>query len=1179
MPTATEYTKEQLNYYRICYVATDILPESLRSIFKQEWDNRYTPTMGEWRDEPRNGMDFYNAESPRNQRRNAHLLATMTNGDRSEWDCTMLFYAILFSDCIGRTLNPVVQSNVDDLRRFRKEEFAHISQGQLSDGDFQNAMGKVHAAFLGLGLSTVRIQDITNQTTFPTEELTDILNKVEDLKKELQEKDKQQQGLKDQLKENEEQRLNLAHQLQEKDEKRQSLADQLQEKEQRRKKLEEQLFLKEERQQGLEDQLQESEAQRKSLEDQLKENEDQKQILVDNLESNEVKRQNLVDQLQQREEQLQGLEDQLQNDTPSFCILPPKPSHDIAGRKSEVAQITQQLKEFKQADEKTLSYLYISGNPGSGKSQLAGLVAKQFFDDAQKDPKTNAFVMTLYAESQDTLLESYFSFARQLKCPEYSVTNIFQSKDLKADEKIIHLKTLISTKVTSYTSWLLVADNVKSISQVHVHLPGPGNKQWARGQLIITTQDAASIPLPSSFIVHISVKKGMKPDDACSLLADLSGIADSDVERKVAEALDYQPLALASAATYVKELRQCKMASHFGWNDYLEKLRKGQRSTTETTLADTNPSYPTSMTAATKLAVNEIVKSNKAINHMFSCLSLCAPEPLSQDIVVDYILKVDEEIEDKEMIITRIQRCSLILLEEEDCGIFIRIHQVVRDVIQALMKEYPQSVHHEAVNGAITAFGQFIDDSLPENQWSDIDTVAQTKRVAPHLKCLIMKVENHISKKHIPRNIKTGNTMLKLGRTCEHHCDFNSARKYYEYSLETFLQMNGPDHVTVVKSYSSLGSVYQKLGDFEQAKEFHHRALNISLKKLEPDHVNVARAYSNLGSVYQKLGDFEQAKEFHHHALNIKLKKLEPDHVTVGKSYSSLGSVYQKLGDFEQAKEFHHRALKIRLKKLGPEHVDVARTYSNLGSVYQKLSDFEQAKEFHHRALNIKLKKLGPEHVKVATSYGNLGSVYQKLGDFEQAKEFHYRALNIKLKKLGPEHVKVATSYSNLGSVYQKLGDFEQAKEFHHRDLDITLKGLGPEHVKVATSYGNLGSVYQKLGDFEQAKEFHHRALNIRLKKLGPEHVDVASSYGNLGTVFQRLGDLKQAKKFHHRASNIRRKLLEPAHVDVSNLIENIVTAEQASVLLPPFSDSNNPSGVMEQKQHRRVRSKRCRIL
>ena len=172
------------------------------------------------------------------------------------------------------------------------------------------------------------------------------------------------------------------------------------------------------------------------------------------------------------------------------------------------------------------------------------------------------------------------------------------------------------------------------------------------------------------------------------------------------------------------------------------------------------------------------------------------------------------------------------------------------------------------------------------------------------------------------------------------------------------------------------------------------------------------------------------------------------------------------------------------------------------------------------------------EHVNVANCYKNLGSVYQKLGHFEQAKEFHHRALDIQLKKLGPEHVNVAYCYSNLGSVYQNLSRFEQAKELHHRALDIQLKKLGPENADVATSYSLLGSVYQGLGDFEEAKELHQRDLNIKLKKLGPEHVNVSTSHSFLG-----------------------------------------------SVELPPFSESNNPSGVMEQKQRRRLRSKRCRIL
>ena len=173
MAAPKEYTDEQLNYFKICYVTTDILAEGLRTIFKQEWDSRYKTTFGEWKDYPGNGRDFYGMESPRNQRRCAYMLSTMIRGNRAEWDFAMLFYAILYSDCI-HSLNPVVRTNVDDLRKFRNEEFAHMPQGRLSELNFKYAIGKVVAAFQALGLSTEEIQQITNQKTFPSEELRDV---------------------------------------------------------------------------------------------------------------------------------------------------------------------------------------------------------------------------------------------------------------------------------------------------------------------------------------------------------------------------------------------------------------------------------------------------------------------------------------------------------------------------------------------------------------------------------------------------------------------------------------------------------------------------------------------------------------------------------------------------------------------------------------------------------------------------------------------------------------------------------------------------------------------------------------------------------------------------------------------------------------------------------------------
>ena len=938
MALSKEYTKEQLNYFRICYVTTDILTEGLREIFKQEWDKQYRSTKGEWKDEPRNGLDFYNGESPKNQRRNAHLLVTMQNGSREEWDCTMLFYSILFSDSVGGSLNATVRKHVDDLRNFRNQEFAHMAQGSLYQTDFQRAISKVEVAFRALGLPTGEIQDIKNQTTFATEELQKILKKVDNLKKEVQ-----------------------------------------------------------------------------------------------------------------------VLEDQLQKETPSFCILPPKPSHDIGGRDREVSKTAQELRELKESNDNRLSFLYISGNPGSGKSQLAGLVAKRFFDEFKEKPNSSSFVMTLNAASQDSLLESYASFARHLKCPDHSVMETLNSKDLNVEEKITNLKMLIAVKVSCYTSWLMVVDNVTTMSSVFVHLPPSGNKAWARGQLLITTQETKSVPLKSSFVYHISVSKGMESDDACSLLAMLSGIQDSDLVREVAEKLDYQPLALAGAATFVKEIRQDKASRHFGWSEYLKMLEKGKRETTENTLENTNPVYPISMTKAITLAVETLLRSDKLLKHLFTLLSLCAPQQLNADVAISYIRNVHKEFDevDKELIRMNLRRCSLLLFQDDQGGDFIRVHQVVHDAIKMIISTCSDSQSPQVVNGIITTFNNFIDAVPPMKRRLD------TMHIVPHLKVLAVVTDKVFVKENMLQinDEDIAKKCESFANICEMHCEFHVAKTYLKYSL------------------------------------------TINLEKLGSEHVNVARSYDNLASIYYYLGDFEQAKEYQQRALEIQLDKLGPEHVNVASSFFSFALIYQDLGDFEQAKEYQQRALKIELDKLGPEHVNVAASYGNLASIYQDLGDLEQAKEYLQRALEIQLDKLGPENVNVATSYKILASINQDLGDFEQAKEYQQRALKIELDKLGPEHVNVAASFNNFALIYQDVGDFEKAKEYHQRALEIYLDKLGPEHVHVATSYQNVSSMYQALGDFEQAKEYQQRALEIRLDKLGPEHVNVAKSYKNLASI------------------------------------------------------------------------------
>ena len=576
------YLEEQLNYFRVCHIATDTLPPALRLLFKQEWDCRYKATLGEWKDTPQNGLDFKNGESPANQRRHARLLATMVNGDRAQWDCTMLFYAILYSDSIaGHGLSPLIRTNVDVLRKFRNEDYAHLTEGQFSSADFKITVAKVETAFRALGLSTVEIETVSKQKSFPTDELQNVKRSNQKLTQDLQTK---------------------VSELQDKDTKLQEKTKEL---------LEKDIEFQEEK---------------------------------DKFEGKEAELQN---RLKTTEQQRKIFEEQLQREVEPFCVLPPRPPHVISSRDYHVNKVTQKLLNLRKANENTLSYCYISGNPGSGKSQLAGLVAEKYYKEASKETNAPSFVMTLNAENPEALLTSYLSLARKMHCPECTINTSENSKDLNNERKIAIIKDLIATKIHLYSSWLLVIDNVTNLARMAQFLPERGNEQWGKGQLLITTQDCSCIPPESPITSHLSISKGMIYTDVANLLFELTGITDDGMGKKVAHALDYQPLALASAGVYVRKVRNTN--PNFGWEGYLEKLEKGKRELTEKELAKVNSIHPNSMTVATKIALETVMDSDEIMKHAFNFLAFCAPEPLRLDVLTTYLVNADGELDEEDI--------------------------------------------------------------------------------------------------------------------------------------------------------------------------------------------------------------------------------------------------------------------------------------------------------------------------------------------------------------------------------------------------------------------------------------------------------------------------------------------------------------------------------------------------
>ena len=932
-------SEESRNYICMQNIVTDVVSEGLKNVFKREWNSCYQASLGAWDDTTASGAQLFHSEKARKRPNMKDYQSNFQHGDTNQWDCSVLFDAILYSNSIGSTLNPIMKTEMDKLRIIRNKIMHPHGKATLTDLEFQNITSDVENSFKALGL--------------PIHNITSIKSK--------------------------------------------------------------------------------------------------------------------------------------RNRYKSFQILPPKPTHEVVYRSEKINEIKQDLQKLRDDNDGKLTYFYISGNPGSGKSQLSRHLGEDLYKSV--DWRANAaYVMTLDASNLDTLLYSYEDFSRRLNCNEDVLKSVMNSSKPK-QEKIKDLRSQITTRIQNWKLWWIIVDNVEDLDKIYPLLPQMGSVIWNNGQIIVTIQNITSVPPISLCTNHISLSGGMNKRECRQLFSSLSGtVADDLLLDEVAEKLDHQPLAMAAAAVYIQRLKQ----KEFSWRDYLEKLEKGKRRVTEEQLQKTSSAYSLTMSTAVHLAVQKAAENDFILCETFKLFALISFDPVPIGIIVKYIQQLDQNYE-KEEIRLAVEQCSLFLFTENVND--VSLHRVVHDEATKL------SSNHQANEMQYNSQSEIV------NERSRVYNVAKALycfkdrddkiKIFPHLKSfnamknkLVFEQELSDSNGSVLKDHEIAKMYIFFGQILRSNYQLKLALEYFNVSLQVW-RNSDKDLVHVLCEF---GQTHYFLGEYNISNDYHQRALEISITVLGPNHIDVAASYNNLGLVYEAMGELEQAKDYHQRALEIFINVLGPNHIAVATSYNNLGVVFEAMGELEQAKDYFQRAIEIRINVLGPNHIDVAKSYNNLGVVYESMGELEQAKDYHQRALEIWMKVLGPNHIDVATSYNNLGSVFGAMGELEQAKVkleqakvkleqakvYFQRAIEIGINVLGPNHIDVATSYNNLGVVYKAMGELEQAKDYHQRALEIFINVLGPNHIKVATSYNNLGLVYESMGELEQAKDYFQRAIEIR---------------------------------------------------------------------------------------------------
>ncbi|XP_046849726.1 uncharacterized protein LOC124443243 [Xenia sp. Carnegie-2017] len=212
----------------------------------------------------------------------------------------------------------------------------------------------------------------------------------------------------------------------------------------------------------------------------------------------------------------------------SFQVIPCKPNHDVVKRTELLNQITADLNNLRSTNNNELTYYYISGNPGSGKSQLARQICDKMFNSVDWENKTT-FVMTLEGKDADSLLKTYNELCQRLNINEHFIENIIKKIE-SSEDRIKQFHFLLTQKLKSWKIWWIVVDNVVELDKIYPLLPQVGDHNWKNGQIIVTVQNTDAIPPDGNLNKHISISHGMNDKECRQLLSVYTDIHNHDEE-------------------------------------------------------------------------------------------------------------------------------------------------------------------------------------------------------------------------------------------------------------------------------------------------------------------------------------------------------------------------------------------------------------------------------------------------------------------------------------------------------------------------------------------------------------------------------------------------------------------------------------------------------------------------
>ncbi|MGB3188658.1 MAG: tetratricopeptide repeat protein [Limnoraphis sp.] len=279
-----------------------------------------------------------------------------------------------------------------------------------------------------------------------------------------------------------------------------------------------------------------------------------------------------------------------------------------------------------------------------------------------------------------------------------------------------------------------------------------------------------------------------------------------------------------------------------------------------------------------------------------------------------------------------------------------------------------------------------------------------------------------------------------------------------------------------LKSYKTLGVVFQMQGQLENALQCYLNALEI-----KPDDAEI---YKNIASLYAQKHQWKDAIISYQVALRLD-QKSEQTYLELGNILIKLSRLYEAITSYHQVINLNHNS---------------GIAYQKLGDVYFKLQRWDDAIFAYRRVLEL--------HPNALWSCLYLGKSYIYKQQWDDAIKTCYQAIKI--------NSQAAWSYKNIGDAFFHKNQYNDAVIAYIYALKVRENPFNPSFLK--TIYQQLGEAIRqqiKQSNFESVLSWYYHVFQNQLVINYPLNITELGFIPNTPEPYLKLGEaLVQCQQF-----------------------------------------------------------------